>query len=576
MELQIDEHQIFSSYFSTDSIQPVAYECSKKLEEGHICFDLEEFASSHSLNIDAIKKSQWLGNEYDIDKPFVLHSGNIYLQRYFAYESDIIKHIHRIAQVEQTEQRQIEIQESSGLIELLFGHQKKEIDWQKLAALMTYRQNLSLITGGPGTGKTTTVAKFLAILLSNHPNLNVVLAAPTGKAASRLKESLKKSRTNLSMVAESVLDKMESIPSLTIHRLLGFRKNTHYFKHNVSNPLPYDLIIVDESSMLSVSLMAKLLYAVETGKRLVLLGDRHQLSSVEAGSVFGDLILANSDCTNRFLPSTAQWFNQFLDTKLDGTHITNLSKALSENTVELKKSYRFTDQSDIGKLSKSVLAGTFNRSTEFKNKSVQFYSESNIVALESFFELFANYLKEDDIKKALGLFNKNRILCPSNEGKLGVEDINYKVEMYLSGKHQLELKKPFYHNRPILVTENNYQLGLYNGDVGLIRYDDEGQLKAFFESETGELVSFNPYLLKTVRTVFAMSIHKSQGSEFENVALIIPSKTNKELLSKELVYTGLTRAKDHLEIFSSTENFEKAIAYSVKRTSGINGRLTSL
>ena len=577
MSSSIDIHQVFADYFDEKLIRKIAYECSSKLSDGHICVDIDEYNKTHDelISEKELLESKWVTNLSDTPNVFVIQNKKIYLHRYFSYETEIVEGIHQLIAHEHLSDRKNQLVEKKELIRQLFHQQELEGNWQLVAAVMSYLHNFSIITGGPGTGKTTTIVRLLALAYTINPDIKVALVAPTGKAAMRIKETILASKLQIGNLLETkVLESFDKIHSSTIHRLLGYKQGTHYFKHDIDNPLDYDLVIVDESSMIGVSLMAKLIRAIPSDKQLIFLGDKNQLASVEAGSVFSDICQSLSQI-NRFSQDHLDFINQFSDYTFNQDYLLSKPNILSEHIVELQKSYRFDIDKGIGRLSRAILQGTFMLQDIDKYASdgeVQFFTDYKVEHFESFYNLYRIYISEKDTLKALQEFAKIRLLSPTHKGKYSVDYFNVEIERYLRQSGLLFPKAGFYHNQPIMITKNDYQLKLFNGDIGLIRENNDGELQAYFEAEDGGLRAINPNFIGQYRTVFAMTIHKSQGSEFDQVAMVLP-KEEIAILSKELLYTGLTRAKTNLWIFSNPSILEVSSQKPVQRASGIADRL---
>lgn len=579
---KIDIHKVFADYFDRNNqsdVYKIAYTCSKKLSEGHICLDLEAFNKEHgtSINSDALLKSRWFTAEGNENQVFILKNNKVYLHRYFSYETEILESIQQLSKTEYIEAKDQVLLEHKAFIQSTFKSQANEINWQLVAALMAFRHQFSIITGGPGTGKTTTIAQFLALVYKINPKAKVALAAPTGKAAVRIKESILHAKSQIETLDEKSKSLFDQINSSTIHRLLGYKKGTHYFKHNAQNPLNYDIIIVDESSMIGISLMAKLMQAIPSNQQIILLGDKDQLASVEAGSVFGDICQAQS-ISNVFDADTIQFINQFSEVKLEN-HLQKQNIPLSSHIVELQKSYRFDKDKGIGQISHLVLEGQLQAKdiAQFKsNDQVRIFTDYRHQDFRAFYELYETYISEKDTLLALKTFSQVRLLSPTHQGEHSVDYFNREIENYLKSKSFLYPKLGFYHNQPIMITQNDYHLNLFNGDVGLIREDINGELQAYFEAEDGSLRTLSPNFINKYKTVFAMTIHKSQGSEFDHVAIVLPEQEDLKILSKELIYTGLTRAKKDLWIFSKASILEKASQRPVQRASGITERIMEL
>ncbi|OAQ39718.1 exodeoxyribonuclease V subunit alpha [Pedobacter psychrophilus] len=581
-----DVHLQFASFFKSQNLQPYAYLVSKKLSQGHICLNLNELSTEkedissyfkiNNLNIEQLKKEKMVSLKGDEKQPFILHQNRLYLQRYFNYESKILTRILKFKNNTEELNQLNRLKENKDFIKNLFPSTPNIINWQLVAAVNSFINNFTIITGGPGTGKTTTVAKILAIMFQINPDLKVALAAPTGKAAARMAESLKQADLK---VDEDIKSKFELLKPATIHRLLGYVPDSPYFKHNRENPLLVDVLIVDESSMIDVALFSKLLDAVGNQTKLILLGDKDQLASVEAGSLFGDLCLAQNQL-NIFDEERTQLINSLIDdesaqisTNIDSQDI---SHPLFQHIVELKHSYRFKGEEEIGVFSKAIINNNQKTIKEFidkkENGQVTIDTNYDIKLFHEFVKGYQDYIDETDIKKALKKLNNLKVLCAVREGEQGVYMINKHIESYLSEKKLINKGLEFYLHRPIMITKNNYALGLFNGDIGIIREDDHKVLKAFFENSEGKLVSVFPGLLSQVETVFAMTIHKSQGSEFTNVLMVLPKAENIDILTRELLYTGLTRAKQNVILQALEANLLKSAEAKVERASGINQR----
>ena len=592
-----DVHQQFAEYFNDTDIKPYLYALSYKMSEGHICIDIETLDQAilpdnyknSMLHEDKLTQSELVTSGADY-RPFVLHNNKFYLQRYFNYETILLKKMHEMihASDEFVEQRKSALKDLQPFIQKLFsGNIATGPDWQLTAAIVAVLYNFVIITGGPGTGKTTTVAKILAILFSLYPDMKVALAAPTGKAAARMAESLVQANID---VPESIKTKFNSLQPATIHRLLGWKENSPFFKHNEENPLNYDLIIIDESSMIDVAMFAKLLQGIAKGSRIILLGDKDQLASVEAGSLFGDLCKSQTQL-NMFTSGTRNYINEFIanaSQKLNNEYdADNMNHALFQHIVELRYSHRFKDDQAIGKVSKAViqndelvLKAFLEDSNSVEVKIDQEYDNRIFESFISGYEAICkkeNDFSEEAIKNAIVQLSSLRILCAVKEGEQGVVRLNNRVEAYLQKKRLIQLDHEFYEHRPVMITKNNYSLGLYNGDIGILKKDINDIMRAWFlnSSPNGEmeLKSVLPGFISKMETVFAMTIHKSQGSEFDSVLVVLPMTDRQNILTRELLYTGITRAKKQVVIQSNAYTFVEACKAFVERGSGIIDRL---
>lgn len=584
-----DPHLGFASFFDKD-LRSVAYQLSKNLIDGHICLDIDnynqELASKGEdieeyykkyfevIDLNKLKQNDLVAqSEKDEfpNKPFVLNKNKIYLQRYWVYESKIIEAVQGLIQAskENYESRYNILSQQINFISSLFKENiQKDIDWQLCAALTSVLNNFSIITGGPGTGKTYTVTKLLTILFRSNIDASVVMAAPTGKAAARLKDSLDQGIEKLDPEGH-IKERLLNIESRTIHSLLGYKKGTHRFKYDRNYKLKYDVIIADEASMIDVALMSKLLEAVDKSSRIIFLGDKDQLASVEAGSVFGDLCRAglnNGQAIEDIAPQVCDLYKQITGKN----HLAQYGKdtnLLSGIITVLKGSYRFDEHRGIGLFSKQVIAG--NEQVVDKD---EFYAlESEVVITEDddfaeqFFAEFKRYLNNSKLEDVHDEFDRFRILSATKNWEYGVYERNKRLETYLGLNVQNEL---FYHNQPLMITKNDKQLEIYNGDTGIVRKNEQGKYVLHLKGRKGIPVA----LLSDFETAFAMTIHKSQGSDYDTVLIYIPEHSQR-LLSRELIYTAVTRAKKKAVIFAKNEVLKKAVAQRVKRASGIEERL---
>ena len=540
---------------------------SQAVGQGSVCLDLEEVAGAivrvqggeeplrlplfeHLLTM--LRSLPTLGKPGD-HRPLILDAaGRLYLYRYFRYETLLAQGIRDRAVTE------IGSDEDAALavsLDRYFGPDETGGDHQRLAALRAIRQRFSVISGGPGTGKTTTVVRILALLLEQPggARFRIALAAPTGKAAARLASSIASLRAAMPCTEEV----KRSIPEqvTTIHRLLGTIPGSTGFRHNERSPLPYDVVIVDEASMVDLPLMTALVTALQPQAPLILIGDRDQLASVEAGAVLGDI------CRAAETPGSA----------VDGC------------VTVLDRNYRFGDGSGIAALSRAVNAGDDCEALRLLT------GQGNVdsIGLESsptresmkmrlsgpVLDGFRAFLEARNPAEALLLFDRFRILCALREGPWGASGVNHAVEALLHEAGLIRTDSIFYRGRPVLVTENDYAHKLFNGDTGIILPDpDSGMLKAFFIGHDGSLRGIPPEFLPAHETAFAMTIHKSQGSEFDRVLMILPPE-DKALLTRELIYTGITRARHSVSLWSDGTLFSNTVGRRIERRSGLREML---
>jgi len=615
---------------------------SHQLGHGHVCLDLFEtlkapdFALSlppegdaqtgamllPSQLLDGLDGAHWCralaasqlvalsvdGSEDAQSRPLVLSGKRLYLRRYWTYER----------RIDSALRLRLAIQESVATdlperLNRLFDQAPPDgvVDWQKLACALATRGAFSIVTGGPGTGKTTTVVRLLALLqapaVENGSALRIRLAAPTGKAAARLTESISQQVLSLK-VPDAVKEKIPTQVT-TVHRLLGSRPGTRHFRHHIGNPLPLDVLVVDEASMIDLEMMANLLDALPPHARLVLLGDKDQLASVEAGAVLGDL--CRDAEAGFYSPQTRQWLQQVsgenlsgsgLQEDLDGTH------PLAQQVVMLRYSRRFGEGSGIGQLARWV--NQQNAEEARKLLSARSHADLFCVSLKGEHDHalerlvldgqgegahgYRYYLKmlqgtrpaldtpRDDqrwthwAQNLLKAFDAFQLLCAVRKGPWGVEGLNQRITSALLKARLIDSDQQWYEGRPVLMTRNDYGLGLMNGDIGIalkLPESDGGPqvLRVAFPRNDGQggVRFVLPSRLNDVETVYAMTVHKSQGSEFTHTALILPDALN-PVLTKELIYTGITRAKDWFSLIEPRSGvFEEAVRRKVKRLSGL-------
>jgi len=594
------------------------------------------------LILETSDKGEWQGG----CKP------RLFLHKYWCYETRLVSRLLHFSSRSSSHQAS---RQENGLSALradlakLFPESKPEpesqtqlpsvaakINWQKVAVALAAQQKLTVITGGPGTGKTTTVAKLLWLLAAQAASagneLVIKLAAPTGKAAARLSESLRSASSRLPEDGEVSLP----VDCTTIHRLLGVKKLSPFFVHHRQNPLSLDVLVVDEASMIDLPLLCKLFEALPDLAQVILLGDNNQLASVEVGSVLGDL------CVNHQGENVGVVFSANMQTVLEqvmGENITGNSvianfhpaaTALADNIVHLQKSYRFHAQSGIGFLARAVNSGdvakTLNllRSQHQHQNQDQTHSESQtgmqqriddihwqsdlqaeqlLSLVHSHWQHYFAAALQADVNKVFDLLTQLQILCTQRQGEWGVEGINAMLEQYFARNGWLEQRTGFYPGKPIMITENDHRLGLYNGDIGVVlpalaapsdspeeQVAPASLMRVWFpatskstgnseNSEIGDNGGFQYFLtgqLPRHDTVYAMTTHKSQGSEFAHVVLCMPeprSEQQKHLLNRELFYTGITRAKQKVSVFASPGAVSHAVSEQCERASGLMERL---
>ncbi len=510
--------------------------------------------------------------------PLILdQNGRLYLYRYWQYE-------HALAQTLVAKAADcVEFDEAtlcSGLERLFPADNTSEIDWQQVATVAALRKKFTVISGGPGTGKTSTVVKIIALLLeqpSDHPE-RIALAAPTGKAAARLKESISQMKVELNCAA-TVKD---AIPTdvLTIHRLLGYIHGSVQFRFNSENCLPFDTVIIDEASMVPLTLMAKLVAALKPSARLILLGDRDQLASVEAGAVLG-AISGNGDSE----PFSLEFLELLIRLTATACPFPTVSvpTPLVDTLVVLKKNYRFGDDSRIANLGQAInvgngeqafalLGGTATNTINWQN--IPAAAEVRNKLREIVLAGYQDYLTAPTPAAALSKFEQFRILCMLRLGEFGVERINAQVEAILASAGLINLQQRWYHGRPVMITVNDYNLQLFNGDIGITFYDHANgdSPQVCFTTASGEIRTIPAVRLPQHETVYVMTVHKSQGSEFEQLLLLLPNYDS-ENLTRELIYTAVTRARSKVTIWGEKETFISGVVRRTNRSSGLGHAL---
>ncbi|GAB4222360.1 MAG: exodeoxyribonuclease V subunit alpha [Francisella sp.] len=474
---------------------------------------------------------------------FAKEYNSLYIKRLWYYENEIADFIRFKIQQKTRKKDSIE-----NIVSQLFD-QGEEVSYQKEAIIKSLEYNFSIISGGPGTGKTTTVAKLLlALELINNEPQKIVLLAPTGKAAQRMTESLKNTLNNIitkeipnflqknnnlqqdKKCLDDVLNHLNTLQAQTLHRFLGLRPNSSYVKYDKNSKAAYDVVVVDESSMLDINIFIKLIRSVRYDAKLILIGDSNQLPSVEAGSLLSNLTY-------------------------------DVNGKVMKYTTLLLKNYR--SQQYINNLALSVLKGDISNDS---NDNINFYSLNKLDAyLKKYAQKYLQLDKCKNYKEALVELSKFRILVANKKLEIGTDFLNYKIEKLMS--------RPIgqnYKGKPIMITQNSYALGLFNGDVGIIWPDSSGKLRAYFEGREDKSFSLN--MLPKYESVYVMTIHKTQGSEFDEVVIILPEEDNR-VLSRQLLYTAITRAKNKLTIISNKSLLRDIVQKVIQRNSNINNLL---
>ena len=544
---------------------------------GHVLVDLATIAGTAAVDLEeevdlsdlpwpepeewlaAVAASPLVGEmDSDPERPLRLWGSRLYLDRYWRAEAQVAEDLLAMAGAEASV---VDAEATKTDLAALFPGEQGA-GKQALAAEVAASGRLTVIAGGPGTGKTTTVARIAALLMADAERGGRVpligLAAPTGKAAQRLQESVREEAARLD-VSVTVRERLLELEAVTLHRLLGWQPRTHSrFRHNREERLPFEVIIIDETSMVPLWMMARLLEAVRPQARLVLIGDPGQLASVEAGAVLGDIV---------------------------GPAEEEPDSPLGKRVVTLDRVHRYGEE--IAELAEAIRAGDADKVLallENGGEQVQWIDadpgdpasmpllepvrKATVEAGRAAFEAAA----AGDAKAALAAMAKHRILCAHRRGPHGVRRWNQQAEAWIA--EEVEGFDPFgrwYVGRPLLVTENNYELKLYNGDTGIVIQRPDGSLAAAFE-RGDEIVELSPTQLEAVETVYAMTIHKSQGSQFEAVSVLLPPESSR-ITSRELLYTAATRTRERLTLIASADAIRAASEHPVARASGLRWRL---
>ena len=527
----------------------------------------------------ALAQSRWLQGE--AGAPLVLADNRLYLHRLYQAEQQVKQQLaQRLNAV-----LPLSAELATGLERLFPPGGPGQPDWQRLACVMALQRRFAIITGGPGTGKTTTVVKLLALLQQgaelNHTELTIKLAAPTGKAAVRLTESISGARAKLSQQLSP--QQLQRLPTevTTLHRLLGAVPNRRSFRHHPDNPLQLDVLVVDEASMVDLEMMAALLAALPAQAQLVLLGDKDQLSSVEAGSVLGDLCRGAE--LGGYNSASLALLSPYSDQPL--TSWQGDGSALNQATVMLRHSHRFDAKSGIGMLAAAVNLGDttapalFDQFADIRLLAGNTPEAVKATALAGFREYLQLMQQSADntqsgreqwARTVLAGYSRFQLLCALRSGDWGVEGFNLLIAQWLTAAGLIDARAQWYAGRPVMMQRNNYSLGLMNGDIGITLPDpDTNQLRVVFQLSDGTLKWVLPSRLTEVETAFAITVHKSQGSEFNHCCLVLPPD-NSPLLSRELLYTGITRAKQQFSLLCANPALlQQAIARRVSRSSGL-------
>lgn len=565
---------------------------SHRVGAGSVCLDLREYAGRTVLpGIDeeageageplvapafarwtaALRGSPVVGAPGE-DRPLVLDdAGRLYLHRYWRYQQTLAEDLLRRAAAATTGIDDARLRDD---LARLFPTRGDGLDRQRVAAAVAALRRLCVISGGPGTGKTTTVVRILALLVA-HAAVppRIALAAPTGKAAARMQEAIRAAKERLDLPAAI----RDAIPdqARTIHRLLGARPGGASFAYHAARPLPVDALVVDEASMIDLALMAKLAAALPAEARLVMLGDRDQLASVEAGAVLGDV------CGPA--PGFSEAFRRRVE-RVTGVRLpagAPSASPLRDVIVLLTESFRFRPDSGIGRLATAVNRGDGPAVRAVLDDprvpEVAWQAVASVEAIgPALVAGYGPYLAavRDGAPPAVvfAAFRRFRVLGAHRRGPWGVETMNRTVGEAVAAGPLGSREAEWYAGRPVLVTQNDYTLGLFNGDVGLTLPDADGRLRVCFEAAGGRIRRLSPARLPAHETTWAMTVHKSQGSEFDHVLLALPD-VDSPLVTRELLYTAITRARERVEIWGDEVVLLAGVERRLERSSGLRAAL---
>jgi exodeoxyribonuclease V alpha subunit len=507
--------------------------------------------------------------------PLIVDDGRLYLQRYWAYEDRLAARLGALLAAPPAALDTQRLGPDGGLFDYGWVGQG-EPNWQAVAAAVALRHRFTVISGGPGTGKTYTVLRLIRLLLeaaeaAGSPLPVIRLAAPTGKAAARMMASI---RAGLDALPDA--DALRAhLPdkAATLHRLLGLRLGSVLPRHHRDEPLAADVVIVDEASMIDLPLMAKLADAVPDHGRLILLGDRYQLASVESGSVLAELCGAAG--VNAF--STAQ--REALAPLVPAAAETAERSPLADHVVTLQTSHRFEPESAIGRLAAAVNSGDAEAAIAVgaeADPAVQLLLDGapELDALAAdLADAYAPLLDAATPAAAIHAIDQARLLTATRVGATGAVAMNQRIFEHVARRRGLDPQQTWYHGRPVIVLHNDYRAGLFNGDTGVCLAGEDGNLRVWFDTETG-LRMLLPSAMPAHETAYAMTVHKSQGSEFERVWLLLPG-VDSAVLSRELIYTGITRARGQVAVLGPQAVLRQAVARVSRRASGLGSRLNA-
>lgn len=559
---------------------------SRDAGEGHVCLPLARLTQKDDLPPVLAACLSEIGEPADWREcllassavsrgerpsPMILYGERLYLNRMWCNERTVARFFSEVNQPIAVDEALL-----SQTLEALFPD-ADDINWQKVAAAVALTRRISVISGGPGTGKTTTVARLLAALiqLADGERCRIRLAAPTGKAAARLTESLGKALRQLPLTDEQ----KKRIPeeASTLHRLLGAQPGSQRLRHHAGNPLHLDVLVVDEASMIDLPMMSRLIDALPPHGRVIFLGDRDQLASVEAGAVLGDICAyVNAGYT----PERAQQLTRLTGMPVPAGTGTEAA-SLRDSLCLLQKSYRFGSRSGIGQLAAAINRGdkaaintVFQQDFADIEKRILQSGEDYSAMLDDALRGYGRYLQllsqRAEPDAIIEAFNEFQLLCALREGPFGVSGLNERLEQAMQQKRKIRRlpHSRWYEGRPVMIARNDSALGLFNGDIGIALERGDG-LRVWFAMPDGSIKDIQPSRLPEHETTWAMTVHKSQGSEFDHAALVLPTQRS-PVVTRELVYTAVTRARQRLSLYADERILSSAVATRTERRSGLS------
>ena len=555
---------------------------TEALQAGHVCLALADIATqlgcTETLLYETLQRCHLIDLDTPTQRPLRLDSeGRLYFQRYYDYECRLAAQLDA-----RLRQRVMAPPDLTAWLDEAFPppittmdsslqQNHDNVDWQRVAAALALQRPVTVLSGGPGTGKTTTVMKILAGLLTWRPEWRVVMAAPTGKAAARMQEAL---RGQLAQWPDALRARMPN-EAFTLHRLLGVRRSSrHHFYHDREHPLSLDVLIVDEASMLDLALAVKLFEALPPHARVILVGDKDQLAAVEAGAVFSELSASPglSDAMRARLAACCRLPEEAFAT------LPTSDGVLDDCTVWLRRNYRFAAQPAIGALAEAVREGDWKHVEDALARYPAPHALDDATrSLRLLHEHYAPYFETvkqcHDPTQILAALERFRVLCALRDTAWGVVALNQvlsdALRRHLAG---VATSGGHFHGQPIMVTRNDYLLRLYNGDTGVVLQGDDGEWRAWFpDYRDGGVRAVAVTRLPPHETAFALTVHKAQGSEFEHVALVLPAH-DARVITRELLYTGVTRSKSLLGLHGPREVLKLAVQRRTTRHSGLRAR----